>query len=97
MAATATRITVSTTATLIATGDVAGTSVVVRIPAGGNTVTIGGSDSVTTSNGFDLVSGESLSVELDSGEQLYGIVAASTQVVHTVANHVNSTGAYPYS
>lgn len=96
MAATATRITVSTTATLLATGDVAGTSILLRVPAGGVTVSLGESD-VTTSSGFDLTAGETLSIDLDVDEELYGIVATGTQSVHTLANHVNSAGAYPYA
>jgi len=96
MAATAVRVTVTTDATLIATGDVAGTSVSIRVPTGGSTVALGASG-VTTSAGFDLAGGESVSIDLEAGEQLYGIVAASTQVVHTLANRVNSAGAYPYS
>ena len=97
MAVVGVRVTVADSATLIATGDVAGTRVVLRAPSGGVTVSLGGSN-VTTSNGFNLTAGEPLSIDLDSGEKLYGVVASSTQVVHTLASGVNSgSSGYPYS
>lgn len=79
--------TVSTSATLLATGGSGGTfgsSFLIRVPSGGVTLSVGASD-VTTSAGFDVVSGEPLVVDLDPGETIYGIVATGTQAVHVLA------------
>jgi hypothetical protein len=62
---------------------VKGYDTLVRIPSGGSSVYIGGS-AVTTASGFELQAGESLSLNVDPGEELYGIVGASTQVVHVL-------------
>lgn len=90
-ALTATRVTVSTTATLLYTGpalpsgvcpDSVACRVLVRNPS---TVSLYiGTSTVTTATGFEIAAGDALSIHLRSNEGLYGIVAAATQVVHTV-------------
>ena len=85
MSVTASRVTVATTATLIATADADGQSVRVLVPTGGQTVSVGPSD-VATTTGYDVVAGSSIALELAAGEKLYGIVAGTTQVVHVLGN-----------
>lgn len=78
------RITVATTATLIYTAPLSGTGrVLVRNPS---TVSVYvGPAGVTTGTGFEIVAGDSLGINLSYGDTLYGIVAASTQVVYTIS------------
>ncbi|MDQ3933423.1 MAG: hypothetical protein M3340_02195 [Actinomycetota bacterium] len=48
-------------------------------------VYLGGTDAVTTGNGFEwTVADGPLEVELEPGEKLYGVVAATTQAVHVL-------------
>lgn len=80
-------VTVATTATLLTpapgSSRTAGFSVTVHNPAG-QVVYLGGSD-VTTANGFILaVSTTSPIWTLEEDEQLYGIVAATTQAVRVL-------------
>jgi hypothetical protein len=84
MAVSASRVTVGTTATLLSVGTGAtyassGRSVGVRNP-GPSTVMLGGT-TVTASTGYELRSGESMTIDIGSGEGLYGIVATGTQTV----------------
>ena len=82
-AVTVTRVTVATTATLLWTAPASGTGrVLVRNPSTVS-VYVGGA-AVTTATGFEIVSGDAVSIDLSYGDQLYGIVAAATQVVHTI-------------
>jgi hypothetical protein len=86
MAVVSASVSVATTATRLDSGDgdlVSGSTVLVTVPAGGATVYVGGAD-VTTANGFPLAAGASVSVDLNSGDLLYGIVAASTQAVNVL-------------
>jgi hypothetical protein len=86
MAVVSASVSVATTATRLDSGDgdlVSGSTVLVTVPAGGATVYVGGAD-VTTANGFPLPAGASVSVDLNSGDLLYGIVAASTQAVNVL-------------
>lgn len=88
-AVTTSRVTVATTATLLYTAPTSGVCpaspacrVLVRNPS---TVSVYVGDSgVTTANGFEIAAGDALGINVRSGESLYGIVAAATQVVHTV-------------
>lgn len=43
-----------------------------------------GAAGVTTGTGFELKAGESISVDLDAGEALYGIVTSGTGTVHVL-------------
>lgn len=88
-AVTTGRITVTTSATLLYTAPTSAVCpaspacrVLVRNPS---TVSVYVGDSgVTTANGFEIAAGDTLGINVRSGESLYGIVAAATQVVHTV-------------
>lgn len=79
------RVTVATTATRVdaaAAGDHIGECrITILNPTGGQSVFLGGS-AVTTAAGYELVSGASKDFDLEAGETLYGIVTATTQVVH---------------
>lgn len=55
--------------------------------AGAATVYVGGS-AVTTSIGFPLAAGGTLSLDLAAGEELYGIVASSTCAVNVLCQGV---------
>jgi hypothetical protein len=82
---TGAQVSVGTSATLIAAADADGSSVAVTLPSSATaTVYLGGSG-VTTS-GYGLPTGCSVTIDLDSGESLYGIVASGTQTVHTLKN-----------
>lgn len=80
-------VTVGVTATQLSVADRAGTangqSVLVKVPAGGQTVYIGGADVMTTS-GYPLAAGESLSLDVEGDDVVFGIVAATTQAVNVL-------------
>ena len=60
----------------------------IRVPSGaGASVFIGGSN-VTTSTGLELAPGESVSVVLERDEDIFGIVASSTETVHVLSTGV---------
>lgn len=79
------RVTVTTSATLIYTAPAAGARgrVLVRNPSSVSVYV--GDASVTTANGFEIAAGDAVTINLDLGDSLYGIVAAATQVVHTIS------------
>lgn len=88
---------VSTTAAIINTDanevpGMTGGVVVVKVPAGGATVYIGGSDvtadTTAGTGGFPLAAGDTLSVPYSPGEAVYARVAASTQNVHVLRQGV---------
>lgn len=82
-AVTATRVTVSTSATLIFTAPLAGVSrVLIRNPSAVSVYV--GPSTVTTANGFEIAAGDALAINLGYGDPIYGIVAAATQVVYTI-------------
>lgn len=79
------QVTVTTTATLIASG---GTRmnpdhVIITVPSGGSTVYLGDASVNTTTLGFPVVAGATFTWPL-AGESIYGRVASGTQAV-TVA------------
>lgn len=79
-----TRVTVGTTATLIAQNTHSISRAEVRLKNSGSAiVNVGGSD-VTTANGYEIAIGAIESFNLDAGETLYGVVAAATQVVEVL-------------
>jgi hypothetical protein len=78
MSLSATKVTIGTTATLIATGLTGASWVYLHAPTGGNTVHIGGSD-VTTATGLELPKGALHEFWLAETDKLYGIVATGTQ------------------
>lgn len=88
-AVVSTRVTVATTATLLYTAPSSGVCpaspacrVLVRNPSAVSVYV--GDATVTTATGFEIASGDALATNVRSGDALYGIVAAATQVVHTV-------------
>ena len=91
MALKSTHVTVGSTATRLdqVTGAGATESICVKnLSTAGAAVYIGGSD-VTTSNGFALDPGESMSDDsLDLSEGLYGIVASGTIAVHVLEGNL---------
>jgi hypothetical protein len=98
MSVSASRVTVTDAATILASGDSAdGLSVAVHNP-GATTVFIGGAD-VTASNGFELGAEQTIAIDLapprgpvsgewGAGESLYGVVASGTQEVQVLKTKV---------
>jgi len=84
-------VSVGTSATALSAAEGSGSdaaSVAVKVPTGGATVYVGGSD-VTTANGWPVAAGESVTLNLlAAGERVYGIVAASTQNVNVLRQGV---------
>ena len=85
MAITTNQITVAATATLIATIPAGGGTVFITNTDSSVTVYIGGS-AVTTSIGFQILPGQSMSETYAPGENVYGIVSTGTLVVHYFMN-----------
>lgn len=85
MAVTGARVTVGTTATLIAQADADGVSVAVRNADATVSADIGGSG-VVSGAGYLLLAGSSVSFDLDAGESVYGIVASGSIVAHVLRN-----------
>lgn len=75
-------VSVTTTATLIATGVGSGsapTQVIVTNDSG-NSVYLGRSDAVTTANGIHLATGSALGIPLTAGITVYGIAGSTSEV-----------------
>ena len=85
MALQSAAVTVAATATVLSTaaGDREGHRVLILNPSGGVTVYVGGAD-VSTANGYPVASGGTLSLALEVGEIVYGIVATGTQAVNVL-------------
>lgn len=93
MAVVAAQVSVGTTAQLIGTnsatsdseGDYRNRTLLVKNITGG-TVFLGGDNTVTTANGFQWVAATDgiLSIDLEPGESLYGIVATGSLTLHTL-------------
>ena len=80
------RISVGTEATKL-TNDYDGRSgqtINVQNPSGGVSVYLGGADVTTTDYGYLLGASTSFSVELQTGEKLYAVVASGTQTVNVL-------------
>ena len=78
------RVSVTTSATKL-TADADGRdgqTISIQVPTGGATVFLGGAGVTTASYGYELIEGTSFSVELQQGEQVFGVVASSTQTVN---------------
>lgn len=81
----ATRVTVGTTATLIATNTHSISRAEVRLKNVGSAVVVVGGSDVTATTGFEIAAtGGEESFNLDAGEQLWGVVAAATQIVEVL-------------
>lgn len=86
MAVASSQKTVATSATLLtsaATDTVSGASVLLCNRHASASAYIGKVD-VTTSTGFELKAGESIALDIDGAEALYGIVASGTGTVHVL-------------
>jgi hypothetical protein len=89
MAVQGLRITVGTTATVLSSltppspidYNQRGFSTLIQNPTGGVTVYLGGPDVTTTTYGYSLAAGSSMSVDLFPGDLLYGVVATGTQAL----------------
>jgi hypothetical protein len=77
------RVSVGTTATLLSGASAGrdGQTVLVQNPTGGVDLYLGGEGVTTASYGYLVAAGGAFAVELQGGEQLYGVVASSTQTV----------------
>lgn len=80
------RVTVGTTATQLSGNNVgrSGQTVLVQVPAGGADVYIGGTGVTTTSFGYLVSAGSAFAIDLQFDEKIFGVVAASTQVVNVL-------------
>jgi len=81
------RVSVGTTATLLESAranDPTGENVIIQNPDASVTVYIGGTGVTTASYGFALLAGQVLSLPLQRGEAVYGVVAASTLTVNVL-------------
>ena len=85
MAVAATRVTVATTGggTAIYSDDGGGSSEINIRNRGAVAVYIGEAN-LTTSTGYQLDPGEALGIRVTAGEQVYGITASTTCVVHVL-------------
>lgn len=86
MAVVGSRVTVGTSAALLASG--AGTDTAQGVSAlvnnrGAASVDLGGS-SVTTGNGYELEAAKSVSIALQPEEELYAVAASGTVSVHVL-------------
>lgn len=88
MAVDGRRVTVGTSATRLDTADtdsVSGKSITVKP----DTTAIDlGDDTVTSGSGFEVAGDATLTVDLASGEELYGIAASGTVTVHVLESGV---------
>lgn len=75
-----TAVTVTTAATMVCLADDKPRIVYLK-NSGGAAIYIGGA-SVTTANGYPLENNASVTIEIPTGEKLYGIVNAGTNVVN---------------
>ena len=84
------RVSVGTTATLLSSEYAGkdGQTVSVQNPSSSVTVYIGGAGVTTTSYGYALGTSSDMSVELQTGETLYGVVASSTLTVNVLRQGV---------
>lgn len=84
MAVTSAQVSVAATAVALNTegGSIGGTKLVVK-NSGAASVHLGPS-TVTTANGFELVAGATVTVELSHGEQLFAIGDAVADTVHVL-------------
>ena len=78
MSVAASKVTIGTTPTLIATGLNGASWVYLHAPSGGNTVYVGASD-VSATTGLELSKGAPIGFWLAETDKLYGIVATGTQ------------------
>lgn len=90
MAVEGERVTVGTSATLLSKAEsdlVRGSRVKIKVPAALSAIEVGGSG-VTAGAGYELPSGEDMTLVLDPGEEIYGIVSSGTVEVHVLRQGV---------
>ena len=85
MSITTNQITVTITATIIATIPDGGATVYITNIDATKTMYIGNS-SVTINNGIQLLAGQSISGTFNTEEDIYGIVSTGTAVAHYLMN-----------
>lgn len=85
MGAKATVVAVTTTPTVLnpVADSSYGTSSLVILPPAGSTVYVGG-PAVATTNGLPVTGGQSLAVDVDNQETIYGVVASGTVNVNVL-------------
>lgn len=76
------RVTVTSTATLLSSGSAGrdGQTLLIQNPAGNSTLYIGASDVTTSNYGYALPANGDMSISLQNGESLYGVVPVSNTV-----------------
>jgi hypothetical protein len=78
-------VSVGATATLLTVaasgGGKDGSTILIQNPTGGQAVFLGGAGVTSSSYGYRLASGSDMSMELNQDEEVYGVVASSTQSV----------------
>jgi hypothetical protein len=76
------RITVASTATLLSSSYAGrdGQTLLIQNPANSAILYLGASDVTTTSYGYALPANSDMSISLQNGESLYGVVASSSTV-----------------
>lgn len=90
MAVTAAQVSVGTTATLLSASDtdnISGQALVVKVTSAATAPVFLGPANVTTTTGFEVAIGGSISLDLGQGETLYG-VATTIQTVHVLRTGV---------
>jgi len=83
-------VSVTTSATLLSSSNAGrdGQTVLIQNPAGGADVKLGGAGVTTASYGFIVVGGSAFAIDLQFGEELYAVVASSTQSVSVIRQGV---------
>jgi hypothetical protein len=86
MALTHERVSVTTTATLLSASVSGrdGQTVMIQNPSAGSITYLGGVGVTSTSYGYALAAGSDMSIDLQNGETLYGVVASSTNTVNVI-------------
>lgn len=94
MATAHARVTVGTAATRLDAADTAadyatpGRKVRVQAPAGAQSVFVGGAGVTAVAYGFELTASQTVEFDLAPGDELWGIVAATTQVVNVLQTRI---------
>jgi hypothetical protein len=87
MAITQSRVTVTTSATLLATSE-RRIRCRVQNPVGGATVQLGGAG-VTVANGYDLVAGAAIEMIVEPNDPLYAVITAATQAIQVLYSEID--------
>ena len=86
------RVSVTTSPTVLTVlaldGGRSGKAVCIQNPAGGATVYLGDASVTTSTFGYALAGGSDFVIELEKQEDIYGVVATSTQTVNVMRQGV---------